>query len=323
MARNSRVAVSTIRYAALATLLYAGSVAGAAFPDKPITMIMPYGAGGPPDAYGRLFAEKLQKRLGQPVIVENRPGANGTIGAGYAAKAKPDGYTILYGSTSSVPAAKGLFKSLSYDPVKDLVPVTILADAYFVLAVPIAEKNTTFPEYLEKIRKNPEKYPIGGASTTAEVLSKMMQNTGLDYTYIRYAGSSQMVNDLLGGRLGGMLHPVAGAVQFLSAGTMHGMAVASPERLPAAPEIPTISATLPGIDVGAWTGFFVPTGTPQPVIDTLYGHIAAVLKDPAIIEISELGGIVVSMTPAEAAAFVQSEIERWPKILQDAGIDPS
>jgi len=319
-------AASLLRYTVMAGAL-AASTLGVAYaqqyPNKPITLIMPFGAGGPPDAYGRVFAEKLSQRIGQPVIVENRPGANGTIGCANGAKARPDGYTILYGTNSCTAAAKGLFKSLSYDPLKDLKPVTIVAHAYFVLAVPLSEKDTSIAEYLEKVRKDPAKYPIGGASGTAQTISAMIQNAGkLDYTYVSYAASPQMVTDLLGGRLGGMIHPVAGSSALINSGKMHGMALVAPQTLSAVPGVPILNDTLPDIDLGAWTGIFVPGETPQAVVDTLYENIAEVLKDPAVIEITELGGVVVKMTPTEAQQFVDKEAERWPVLLKAAGIEP-
>lgn len=329
MGHSSGLAVSGFRHTLLAGLLCATSIgaAHAEYPNKPITMIMPYAAGGSPDAYGRLFADKLQQRIGQPVIVENRPGANGTIGAAVAAKARPDGYTIFYGTTSNISSATGFFKSLSYDPAKDLVPITVVAEAYYMLVAPASEKDTSLPDYLEKIKQSPKDFPVAGAAGTAEVISKMLQSTttGLDYTYVRYASSTNMITDLLGGRLGGVMSPVAGAAQLVKAGKLHGMGVVAPQRLPTIPDVPTMNEALSesDLDLGVWTGYFVPAGTPQAAIDTLYGHMAEVLKDPAIIEISELGGSVMHMTPAEAKEYIEKDRARWPGLLKAAGIEPT
>lgn len=327
MSNKSGSAVSVLRYTLLAGLLCAAGIGSAhAFPNKPITMVMPYGAGGAPDAYGRLFAEKLQQRIGQPVIVENRAGANGTVGAAYAAKAKPDGYTIFYGATSTIASANALYKSLNYDPVKDFEPITIVAEAYYMFVTSASEKDTSLPAYLEKIKKNPANYAVAGAAGTAEVISTVLQKTsaGLDYTYVRYASSTQMVTDLLGGRLGGLVTPVAGMTELVKAGKVHGMGVVSPRRLATIPGVPTMNEALStqGLDLGVWTGYFVPAGTPKAVIDTLYGHIAEVLKDPAIIEITELGGSVMTLTPKEAAEYVEKDRARWPGLLKAAGIEP-
>lgn len=312
-----------------ATLLMAAAMAcagaaHAAYPEQPITFIMPYGAGGSPDQYGRVFADKLQQRLGQPVIVNNRAGAGGTIGAAAVAHAKPDGYTILYGSTSNTTAAPALFKTLNYDPAKDLVPVSIIAEAFYILIAPESEKGTDLSSYIDQIRKNPGKFSIGGAANTAEVIaSGLRKEANLDFTFINYAASSNMMVDLMAGRLQGVITPVAGTNELIAAGKVADLGVfGATKPLPVLPNVTLVNDVIPDVGIGIWTGIFVPAGTPQNVIDTLHENITEVLKEPEIIEISERGGTVVHMSQQEAVDFVRKDMERWPALAKEAGIQP-
>lgn len=296
----------------------------AGYPAQTLTMIVPFGAGGPPDAYTRLFALKLEKRIGQRIVVENRPGANSVIGTGLAARARPDGYTVLYATNSSLSAAPALFKAVNYDPVRDFSGVMITGEGYFALIVPGKDKGLTLPQLLERLRREPESNAIGGSSTTAEVLNKSLQNGAkLTHTYVRYAASAKMMTDLIGGRLGAAFQPVVGLAGMIKAGTVHMVAVAAPRRLPLFPDVPTISETVPDIDFGYWNGFFVPAGTPRDIIEFLHRHMQEVLQDPEIVRLTEEGGVVLRMGPAETDSFVRKEVVRWRDLLRGAGIEPS
>ncbi|WP_028601187.1 Bug family tripartite tricarboxylate transporter substrate binding protein [Ottowia thiooxydans] len=295
-----------------------------AYPTKPITLIVPFGAGGPPDAYCRLFARKLESRVGQRVVVDNRPGANSMIGTGYVAKAKPDGYTVLYATNSSLSAAPSLSKSLSYNPTKDFNGITITGEGYFALLIGARDKNATLAQFIERARESPEKYAIGGSSTTAEVLNKQLQNKAkLSHTYIRYAASSQMMTDLMGGRLAAAFQPVIGVAPFLQHDGLQMIAIAAPSRLPAYPQTPIINETVPGVDVGYWNGFFVPAGTPRSVIDFLYPQMLEVVNDKEVVHMAEQGGAVLRMPPREVDEFVRKDMDRWDGLLKAAGIEPT
>lgn len=296
----------------------------ATYPSKLITLVVPFGAGGPPDAYCRLFARKLESRIGQKLVVENRPGANSMIGTSYVAKARPDGYTLLYATNSSLSAAPSLFKSISYDPAKDFNGIMITGEGYFALLVGARDKGVTMAQFLERMRASPEKYAIGGSSTTAEVLNKQLQNKAkLSHTYIRYAASASMMTDLMGGRLAAAFQPVIGVAPFLQLDGLQMIAIAAPTRLPAYPQTPIINETVSGVDAGYWNGFFVPAGTPRPVIDFLYPHVLEVVNDKEVVHMAEQGGAVWRLGPKEADEFVRKDIGRWDALIKAAGIEPA
>ena len=294
------------------------------YPSKLIRIIVPFTAGSAPDVFARMLARSLEPRIGQSVIIEARPGANSILGASLAAKAAPDGYTILYATSSATSAAKALFKSLPYDPINDLAALTIFQELYLVLLVKPDEKGTSFSQLLEKIRRNPSSFSTAGASSTAEILDRMIDKAAgkPGQTYIRYANSATMVNDLLGGRLGGAFHTVSGSLPLMQSGQAYAIAVSSPVTLARMPNVPTMKATLPGVELGTWSGFFVPAKTPKAVINALYRPVAAILKEPEFVRWSEESGRALQMTPDEADAFVKAEEQRWTSLGRMAGIQP-
>ncbi len=294
------------------------------FPSKPIHIIIPFAAGSSPDVWSRLMAKQLEPRIGQPIVVEIKPGANSTLGATLVAKSAPDGYTILYSTNSATSAAKALFKSLSYDPIRDFAALTIFQQAYFAFMVRPEEKGTTFAQFLDKMRKDPGRYPTAGSSSTHEILDRMMDKASgkIGHTYVRYANSGTMMTDVVGGRLGGAFHTISGSLPFMKSGQAHAIAVSSPVPLAGMLETPLMITTLPGVALGPWSGLFVPAKTPRNVINALYQPIAAILKEPAFVRWSEEAGRAITMTPEEANNFVREEEGRWTSLGRMAGIDP-
>jgi len=308
-----------------ALFIYGGCVSAQdTYPSKLIRIIVPFTAGSAPDVFARMLARSLESRIGQSVLIEARPGANSILGASLAAKAAPDGYTILYATSSATSAAKALFKSLPYDPINDLAALTIFQELYLVLLVKSDEKGLGFAQFLEKIRRNPASFSTAGASSTAEILDRMIDRaTGKpEHVYIRYSNSSTMVNDLLGGRLGGAFHTVSGALPLIQSGQAFAIAVSSPVTLSRLPNVPTMKTTLPGVELGTWSGFFVPAKTPKVVINALYKPLALILKEPEFVRWSEESGRTLQMTPDEADAFVRAEEQRWTSLGRMAGIQP-
>lgn len=310
--------------AAVACVLAAGSsIAQDRFPSRPITIIVPFSAGGPPDMYTRLLSTKLSERLGWSTVIENKVGANSVLGTAYVVKAKPDGYTVLYGTNSGIAAAPGMVKDLSYNPVRDLAGVTIFSENHFVLITSPEEQKTSFAQFLEKVRANPEKYSIGGSAATNEILFKLMQSGGkLKNTYVPYANASNMMSDLLGGRLGGVIFSIAGSMSLIESKKVHAMAVTSQESLPILPGVPAMAATLPGVSLPSWSGFFVPAKTPAPVIDILYKGMLVVLKEPESLKRNFETGRPLFMSPEETNAFVSKEVPRWTALLRMVGVKP-
>lgn len=293
------------------------------FPNKPIKIVMPFGPGGSPDTFGRMTARLLSARIGQQVVVENRPGANSTVGSAQVAKSRPDGYTILYGTNSGTSAARSMFKSLPYDPIKDLSGIIINQEGFYILLARLEEKGG-LAEYVANARKNPERYPMGGSSSTSEILNKMFLNaTKLDYTYVRYKESSGMFPDIMAGRLAGAFQPVNIALSFMRPGKMRGLAVSSAERLAVVPDMQTVHELYPGVVLSTWTGYFAPGGTPLPIRNILWKHFADItLQDKDVNTWASNAGRALTMKPEEVDAYVRKDEARWNMLTKMAGIEP-
>jgi len=305
-------------------LVFAGIVqAQGAYPVKPVRIVVPFAAGGSPDTFTRIVVKGLGPRLGQPVVVENRPGANSIVGLSHMAKQVPDGYTITYATNSGLSAARTLFKNLSYDPINDFAGIILAQEAYFAVMVRNEEKDTPLPAFLAKMRADPVRYSLGGASSTQEILNKMIESSGkLSHTYVRYTNPATMISDLLGGRLGVVIHTLNASLAMVQNNQAHAIAVSSPARLPTLPNTPTLAEVLPGVTLGPWTGYFAPAKTPRPIVEYLYKQFAEVLKEPEPFKYSENVGKAIFMPPAEVDAFVKKEEVRWISLAKAAGITP-
>jgi len=265
----------------------------------------------------------MQPKFGQPVLVENRAGAGATIGANYVAKAKPDGYTIVFGTTSSLGTAPGMVKALAYDPVHDFSGITLTGEQYFALLTRAEFKALNFPQFLNRMRQSPDSYAIGGQSASFQVLNKLMTDSAkLTHVYVPYTEAGRMLSDLWGGRIGGLLVPLNLALPTLKAGQGHIVALSSMDRLPSQPGTYTMHETLPGVHINSWTGYFAPARTPRPIINTLHAHMAEAVRDPEILKRNEEGGRPMFLTPDETDAYVRKEVARWTLLLKAAGIEP-
>lgn len=307
----------------ISVVLFACAVqAQGTYPVKPVKIVVPYAAGGSPDTFTRIVVKTLEPRLGQPLIIENRPGANSVIGVGYTAKQAPDGYTIMYATNSGLSSAKALFKNLPYDPINDFSGIIIAQDAYFALMVRNEDKGS-FAQYLDRMRKTPEKYSFGGASSTMEILNKMIENAAkTTHVYARYANPATQVSDLLGGRLGGIIHTMNSSIAMHKSGQATAIAVSAPERLGTLPDVPTMAETLPGVTLSTWTGYWAPAKTPRPIIDLLYQKFAEAVKSPEAVKYTENVGKAMAMPPTEVDAFVKRDEARWLQLAKSAGIQP-
>lgn len=319
-----RAALARIGALCVPPPLWAQAAQARAFSSGPVTLLVPFAGGSPPDIYSRTVAEKLARRLGQPVIVELRPGASSTLGTAQAARARPDGHTLLYATNSSLTAAPGLFKKLAYDPARDFSAITVMLESYFCILVRTEDAGLTVQALAERIRKDPARNAMGGGSTTAEVANKLFQNAAkLDHAYARY-NSNQLTTDLLGGTLNAAWSPVSGALALARAGKVHILAITAPQRLPQLPNTPTLSEFYPGVVVDSWSGFFVPAATPRPIVAELYQHVDAVLRDPDIVNKGKQDGYrPLTQTPEQSDAYVQRDFPRWRQLLRAAGIEPA
>ena len=298
--------------------------AGSNWPNKPIRYIVPFAPGGTTDILARTIGEKLGAALGQPIIVDNKPGQGGSIGAAELARAAPDGYTIGGGTISSHAINATLYDKLSYDPLTSFAPITLYATQPNVLLVHPSVPAKTVREFIELVKVNPDKYSFGSAGNgTSQHISGELFKTmaGVKMQHIPYRGSGQMMPELLAGTVPVAFDNIATAVQHVNAGKLRALAVTSSTRSIVSPDVPTMAeAGLAGYDISSWQAVFAPAGTPAPIVDRLYTEIARILKMPDIQKrLGDLGLNIVEMTPAQLSALIKSDVPRLGKIVKESG----
>lgn len=294
------------------------------WPNKPIRYIVPFAPGGTTDILARTIGEKLGAALGQPIVVENKPGQGGSIGAAELARAAPDGYTIGGGTISSHAINATLYDKLSYDPVTSFAPITMYATQPNVLLVhpSVPAKNLT--EFIALLKANPNKYAFGSAGngTSQHISGELFKvMAGVSMQHIPYRGSGQMMPELLGGTVPVAFDNIATAVQHVNAGKLRALAVTSATRSIVSPDVPTMAeAGLAGYDISSWQAVFAPAGTPAPIVDRLYTEIARILKTPDIQKrLGDLGLNVSEMTPSQLTAVIKTDVPRLGKIVKETG----
>lgn len=309
--------------AAAAALLPVGFAFGQpSWPAKPIRWICPYAVGGPTDLVSRLTAAKLSEALRQPIVVDNRPGANANIGAEIAAKSAPDGYTIFLGTGSTHGINPALYPKLNYDPVRDFAPVVLLTESmlYLVVNPSIPVKNVR--DLVDYVKKHPGKISYGsvGNGSAHHLAGEMLKlRAGLDMLHIPYKGSAPALQDLVAGRIQVMFD--ASAIPMVRSGQLRALAVASTKRWPPIPELPSLAEQgFPDFYVGGWFGMFVPAGTPRLIIDRLNLEANKLLKMPDVqARIGQMGLGVLGGTVDEAGAFIKSELAKWGAVVKASG----
>ncbi|TSD54166.1 tripartite tricarboxylate transporter substrate binding protein [Variovorax sp. KBS0712] len=309
-----------------ATLLVAASAAAAhAWPDQPVTLVVPYTPGTGIDLIARQLSARLPAVLGQPVIVENLAGASGNIGSEKVARAKPDGYTLLV-QVNTLVMNKGLYKSLAYDPVADFTPVSQTSWGTLLLVTnPSTQKAGSLAQLVATAKANPGKltYVTPGVGTPHHLsMALLMQGSGTDLLHVPYKGTAGAVTDLLGGRIDAMFLPVHVALQHIQAGKLKALATGSGHRLPQLPDVPTLAeAGVTADNVDMWYGVLAPKGTPANVVARLNTEIAAVLKSPEVAKSFESQGMVpASSTPAAFGALIQKDAQRWATVVKKGNI---
>ena len=311
--------------AALLGLAAPGAFAqGAAYPAKPITMIVPFPPGGPTDLVARVLAQKLGEQMGQTVLVDNRGGANGNIGAQLVAKAPADGYTILY-NTSSITLSPALYKSVSYDVQKDFAPVALVAVVPLALVVHPSIPANTVKEFVAYAKAHPGKLSYGSAgngNVTHLGAFQFVQANGLEATHVPYKGSAPADVDLVGGQIQFMTDTVNSVMSFVRDKRMKMLAVTTARRMTLFPDVPTLAESgMPGFEVGAWQGVMVPAGTPPAVVDKLNAEIVKALKSPDVRDRLALQGAEpLGSTPQEYGAYVKKELARWAGVVKATGV---
>jgi tripartite-type tricarboxylate transporter receptor subunit TctC len=303
------------------------SIAAAAYPDRPVKLIIPYPPGGATDIIGRIIATKLGEQLGQQVVVENKGGAGGNLGAEAAAKAPADGYTLLMGALTSHSTMATLEKGkLRYDIVKDFVPVMVVGSVPLVVVVNPAVPAKTLKELIDYGRANPEKlnYASSGAGAPQRMAAELLRvETGIKMLHVPYKGSGPAMTDLVGGQVNMMVETVPAALQFIKAGKLRPLAVTTKERISMLPDVPTtVEAGLPQVEVSSTFGVLAPAALPKDILDRLNAAVAKIVAMPDTKEQFLTQGVYAAAptTPAQSAERLAQEVARWAKVIADAGI---
>jgi tripartite-type tricarboxylate transporter receptor subunit TctC len=317
-------AVATASAFLLGCALAAGAGAQS-YPAKPIRIIVAYTPAGTTDILARAIGQKMSESWSQPVVVDNRPGANGNIGTEVAARATPDGYTILMGTAATHSINNTLYPDLTWDAVRDFSPISLVALVPNLLVVNNSLPVRSVKELIAYARANPGKLTHGspGNGSTSHLSIELFKGlTGTRMVHVPYKGSAPVLADVMGGQISLTMDNIPVYLPYAKAGKIRALAVSSGKRTPAAPEIPTAEeAGVPGLVAVSWFGLVAPARTPKPIVSRLAQETARILRLPDVHKrISELGGEPVGGTPQEYATFIQSEIKKWRKVIQDAGV---
>jgi len=311
-------------FLALALLAFASLARADDYPSRPIRFVVPYPAGGPLDTVARLLGQKVSESLKQPIIVDNRLGACGNIGADFVAKSAPDGYTILMGAVATHAINPTLYSHIPYDPVADFMPITQVASTPNVLVVNPSVPAKDVREFIAYAKANPGKLNFGSGSTgsaghLAGELFKTM--AGVDMAHVPYKGAGPAMQDLVAGQIQLMFDNLASSLGQIRAGKVRALAVTTAKRTSLAPELPTIAESgLPGFDINTWFGVFAPAKTPQPVVDRLYTEFTRALAMPDVRQkMIDLGAEPVGNKPAEFAAYIRSEKDKYARVIRASG----
>jgi tripartite-type tricarboxylate transporter receptor subunit TctC len=295
------------------------------WPSRPIKWIVPFPAGGTTDLVARLLGQWLSDRLGQPVVIENKPGGGTNIAVQAVVSAPPDGHTLLFIlSTNAINPS--LYKSLPFDFQRDIVPVAALAELPLLLVVnkDLPVKNVA--EFVAYAKANPGKVNVGsfGARTVAHLgIELLKSSTGIDVIHVPYRGSSPMTGDILTGRIQAGVDALPNVLPHARSGGYRALAVLAPQRTPALPDVPTMGETIKGYEVSTWSGIGVPKGTPQAIVERLNRETNAGLKDPTVTaRLAQVGALPIIASPDEMRARIAADIEKWAKVIKAAGIQP-
>ncbi len=293
------------------------------YPTRPVHIVVGFGAGTGLDLYARIIGQWLSERLGQPVVIDNRPGAGTNLATEAVVNAAPDGYTLLMASTAAFTNA-ALYDNLRFNFIRDIAPVASLSRSAFVMVVSPSFPAKTIPEFIAYAKANPGKVNVasGGIGTTNHVAGELLKAmAGIDTVHVPYRGDGAAINDLIGGRVQVYFLALAGAVELIKAGKLRALAVTTAQRSAAFPDVPTIGESVPGYEASLRNGIGAPKGTPAEIIARLNTEINAGLNDPKIkSQFANLGTETVPLTPAEYGKLIVEETEKWGKVIRGANI---
>lgn len=301
-------------------------VFAADYPKRPLRLIVPFPSGGGVDIVARLISQPLIENLKTPVVVDNRPGAAGTLGTDLAAKATPDGYTLLLGSVGPLAFSPSLYRKLPYNPVRDFAPISLVAVLPNVLLAAPGAPFRTVKELIAVAKERPGQvnYASAGSGTPPHLAMEMFKSmAGVNIVHVPYKGGPPALNDLMGGRVQVMFINILTALPFVQAERLRALAVSTAARSPVLPEVPAMeeAGSLPGFAANDWFGIVVPAGTPKPIIARLNRELVEVLNTPAVrSRLSGQGATPVTNTPEEFAEFIRTETAKWAKVIKAAGV---
>jgi tripartite-type tricarboxylate transporter receptor subunit TctC len=316
---KTRIALAALALVALAL----PAAAADAWPAKPVKIIVPFGPGGFTDVVARILQKELAPALGQPIIIENRPGAGSTIGTDSVAKSPPDGYTLVMVSTTHV-ISPHLYKKMPYDPIKDFAPVMKLVEGPYVMVVHPSLGVSSVKDFIALAKKKPNEIffaSSGNGSAQHLVGALFMQMAGVQLSHVPYKGSNAAMQDLLGGQVKVSFVGMPNALSNLASGKLKALAVTTRKRSPDLPDVPTMDeAGVKGYEATIWLGMLAPKGTPREIVDKLNADIRKVLADPEASKLMHKAGVeVATSTPEEFQALMQEELDRWGKVVKETG----
>jgi len=322
----------TVKMNTLAALCVTGLVLSAAhtatdaqsYPSRPIRFIVPYVPGGGADIVARVTAQKLTDAFGVPVVVDNRAGAGGNLGTALVARAAPDGYTLLMGNVGPIAINISLYKSLPYDPIRDLSPVSLLAVYPNVLVIHPSLPAKTVPELIAyaKARPGQVSYASAGSGSSTHLAAELFRSmAGIEMTHIPYKGGAQALVDVIGGQVQMYFSSVLGALPHIRGGRLRALAVTSARRTRVAPDLPTFAESgFSGYEANNWLGMLVPAGTPAPIVTRLNQEVVRIFQQPDVQEkLSAQGGDAEAGSPAQFAEYIRVEMKKWAKVVKDSG----
>jgi tripartite-type tricarboxylate transporter receptor subunit TctC len=310
--------------AAMLPMATLASAQAPTYPDKPIRIVSPFPVGGIADTFAREIGKRLTEAWGQPVVVDNRTGAGGNIGADIVAKSAPDGYTLVIGNIGTHAVNVSLFPSMPFDTIKDFTPIVHVLDAEGLLVVNPSITATTVPELIALARSQPGKlsYGSGGIGTTSHLAGELFKSmTKVDIVHVPYKGNVPAITDLLGGQTSMAFATMPTVLPHVRAGKLRPLAVLGTARSPALPDVPTAAESVPGFEVSNWIGLFGPAGTPPAIVARLNAEVQKIMRSPEIQKRLETEGAkFIPMTPEEFANFQKAELTKWAKTIKDANI---
>ena len=321
------MAASRLRATACAVLLMGGCVIDAAaaqsYPSQPVKIVVPFAPGGPPDVSARLVGEWLSSRLG-PIVIENRPGAGGTIASKFVAGAAPDGHTLLLGTAGSLAVSPAIYTSPGYDPIKDFTPISGVSTSRLVMAVAASVPAQTVRELVAYARANPGRLNFGAVTGTPPHLAGLMFGilTNTNIVFVPYKGASQATTDVIAGQIQMTIEGISGIMPFIQIGKLRPLAITGPQRVPQLPQLPTIiESGFPDLPAASWTGVLAPAGTPAGIVAKLNAVINDGLASADMRErFGKLGAETIAGSPGEFGLFLASEVQRWAEIAKLTGV---